>query len=373
MTPDAILEDCNLVISDGVIHSIGAESRGREIDLKGGSVIPGMMDLHCDAIEKELEPRAGVLMPGDFALSQIDTRNLMAGITSIFHCFSFAGKELGVRDPIFARDMILRLKEMQPLLSVRNKVHARFEVTHLDCVPMLKDLIDRGAIHLLSFMDHSPGQGQYKEVGSYKKYLMSNYKKTSEEADEIIAHKDIDKVKIKEVVGDLARYAKERNVVLVSHDDDSPKKVEDMFQLGVKISEFPLNIETALRARELGMHTIVGAPNVVRGGSQCNGVSALDLISKNAASGIASDYIPSTMLEALFIIVEKLNIPLNKAIKLVSSNAAKVFTGGNSGGNSGVIEVGAVADIVGVSLSKNQVRLRHVFVGGRLRFSRDYS
>jgi alpha-D-ribose 1-methylphosphonate 5-triphosphate diphosphatase len=149
-------------------------------------VLPGMIDLHCDALEKEVEPRPNVHFPLDFACAQADKRNAAAGITTVYHALSFANAELGVRNNAFAAEVAHAVHAWQAHALVDNRVHARYEVTDPTAPAMLAELLECDELHLLSFMDHTPGQGQFKNIGAYRDFLARTYKKDAAEVDAIL-------------------------------------------------------------------------------------------------------------------------------------------------------------------------------------------
>ncbi|MEM7011757.1 MAG: alpha-D-ribose 1-methylphosphonate 5-triphosphate diphosphatase [Verrucomicrobiota bacterium] len=366
VAPDTVLEDEAVVIEDGRIASIGGSVRGKEWDLSGEILIPGLIDLHCDAIEKEVEPRPGVLMPAEFAIRQIDTRNLMAGITTIYHCFSFAGKELGVRDPELATKLARQVHQMRSQLSVRNLIHARFEVSHPEAAPLMSGLMKEGVIEMLSFMDHSPGQGQFRDDGDYLRFLMKTYHKTEQEAAALIQAKAREESAIRSGMETLAEQANASGIRLISHDDDTPEKVRQMYDIGVRVIEFPINLETGIEARKLGMHALVGAPNVVRGRSQSKGVSALEAILADAANCLCSDYIPAAILPAVFRLAECLEGGLAEAAALATVNPAEA---------AGLTEHGRIAedmtaDLISVRMLHNSPIVSNVWVNGIRKLNR---
>jgi alpha-D-ribose 1-methylphosphonate 5-triphosphate diphosphatase len=366
VTRDTVFKDGSLVVEDGHIASVGGASKGNEIDLSGQWLLPGLIDLHCDAIEKEVEPRPGVMMPLDLAIRQIDTRNLVAGISTIFHCFSFAGEELGVRNPELATRIARLVANMSEGLSVRNLVHARFEVSHPEAMPLVSELMRDEVISLLSFMDHTPGQGQFREDGAYKRFLMKTYQKTDEEAVALIDAKTRADDGSRKVMDTLARQALGSGIGLISHDDDTPEKVRQMHDLGVRISEFPVTLEAGREARRLGMHALVGAPNVVRGRSQSGGVSALEVLADGAANCLCSDYIPATILPAVFQVAERLGWDLTEAVALATANPAEAV----GQFDRGRIAEGKLADLMVVHQDDKVVEVTDVWVGGNPRLSR---
>ena len=171
--PDAVLEDAAVLIENGVIAAINpASGNGAQaVDLSGKTLIPGMIDLHCDALEKEVEPRPNVHFPLDFACAQADKRNAAAGVTTVFHALSFANEELGVRNNAFAASVARAVHAWNPHGLVDNRVHCRYEVTDPTAPDILLELMATGEMHLLSVMDHSPGQGQFRDIAAFRDYL----------------------------------------------------------------------------------------------------------------------------------------------------------------------------------------------------------
>ena len=141
-----------------------------------------------DALEKEIEPRPGVHFPLAFAIANADKRNACAGITTVYHALSFAHDELGVRNVDMAADAIRAVHAYRNSL-VDNRVHARYEITDPAGAPVLAALLDESALELLSFMDHSPGQGQFKTLESYRDYVVRTYNRTPEEAERMALDK----------------------------------------------------------------------------------------------------------------------------------------------------------------------------------------
>src|SRR5271169_3008023 len=162
VTPSGILAGSSLKIEAGIISEIkesAIKSGGRRIDAEGTHIIPGFIDLHSDAIEKEIEPRPNTCFPKNVAIVELDKKLAACGVTTIFHALSFAEGEIGVRSNIMATEIIKEIGLLAPKLSVKTRVHARFEITDLGAVSYLEGLLNGGHIHLLSFMDHTPGQG----------------------------------------------------------------------------------------------------------------------------------------------------------------------------------------------------------------------
>ncbi|MBD2772716.1 alpha-D-ribose 1-methylphosphonate 5-triphosphate diphosphatase [Iningainema tapete] len=358
-----VLENASLLIEDGTIAAINpvVTSNAKAIDLNGKTVMPGMIDLHCDAIEKEIEPRPGALFPIPFAVAQIDKRNAMAGITTPFHAISFAHEELGVRNNDIAAEVVRSIHAYQPYALVDNHVHCRYEITDPTGLPILLDLLAEDCIHLISLMDHTPGQGQFKDLQAYQNYMTRTYKKTAAEV-EAMANKKIQNAEdAKSRIKTLISKALHQNIQIASHDDDTPERVEMMANMGVRLSEFPINLETAKAAKANRLFTIFGAPNILRGKSQSGSIKAIEAVNNQVASCLCSDYAPATLLAAVFRLPEISELSLPQAIALVTHNPAQALKLHDRG----EIAVGKRADLLAVELVNNLPQVITTWVKGK--------
>ncbi len=364
--PNDVLDDASVLIEDGCIAAINpvSGSGAQSIDLSGKTLIPGMIDLHCDALEKEVEPRPNVHFPLDFACAQADKRNAAAGVTTVFHALSFANEELGVRNNAFAASVTRAVHAWNPHGLVDNRVHCRYEVTDPTAPEILLELMAADEMHLLSVMDHTPGQGQFKDIAAFRNYLARTYKKSEAELDSLMENK------LAQAEGAMARIrqlidaAKATGIRIASHDDDTPEKVQTLHGLGVGISEFPVNLETARAARKLGMSTVFGAPNILRGKSQSGAIRALDAVLAGVADCLCADYHPETLIVAVFRLPELAGISLADAVRLVSANPARAA----GLADRGEIAVGKRADLVSVAHINGLAQASHVFSAGKLVF-----
>ncbi|WP_275096172.1 alpha-D-ribose 1-methylphosphonate 5-triphosphate diphosphatase [Sedimenticola hydrogenitrophicus] len=364
---DEVRKDVAVLIEDDRIAALDPETSGeaRIIDLSGRLLIPGMIDLHCDALEKEVEPRPGVHFPLDFACAQADKRNAAAGITTVFHALSFANHELGVRNNAFAAEIARAVHDWQPHALVDNRVHARYEVTDETAPPVLQALIENGEAHLISFMDHSPGQGQFRDVEAWRGYLARTYKTEEGALDEILARKVEAARGAMARMESLARQARAHGVAIASHDDDSPDKVAAVQALGAVISEFPINLETARAARESGLATLFGAPNILRGKSQSGNMRALDAVLAGVADCLCGDYSPTALLPSVMRLQELAGITLPQAVALVTRNPARAA----GLDDRGEIAVGMRADLVAVKHLGGLPQAERVWSGGKSALS----
>jgi alpha-D-ribose 1-methylphosphonate 5-triphosphate diphosphatase len=194
-------------------------------------------------------------------------------------------------------------------------------------------------------MDHAPGQGQFNNPDKYIEFHKDTYGLSDEEIENLMKKKmeiSFSDIKIQKI-SEVAKKAQERGLLIASHDDDSPEHVEIVCSLGAHISEFPINLEAAKKARELGMITSMGAPNIILGRSTSNNLSGRDAINEGAVDVLCSDYNPPSMLYSVFLLREHGILTLPEATKMVTLNAAKAIGMDDSIGS---IEEGKQANLV---------------------------
>lgn len=381
--PDKILRG-DMLINNGRIERIipkepGTTDQGHNhwshdyqiIEAGGMYLLPGMIDLHSDSIEKEIAPRPRTYFPINPALYELEKKMAANGITTIYHSLSMSGESaVGIRKDAMVAEIIENItRNSRDRSMIRNLIHLRYEVTHLSGVGLIKELLERRLIHLLSFMDHTPGQGQYTVPGTYEQYAMKTYGFSGEEVHSFVEkimsqQKQVDSAVLKE----LAYMAKLQGISLASHDDDTPCKVEDMLALGVTVSEFPINLETARYAKSKGMYVAVGAPNVVRDASHGNNLKATEAIGDGAADILCSDYYPPGMLVAIFKLAAA-GMELPRAVRMVSLNPAQALGLDRQYGS---LEEGKQADLVLVELHRDHPFIRKTLVGGKPIYQADY-
>jgi alpha-D-ribose 1-methylphosphonate 5-triphosphate diphosphatase len=270
---------------------------------------------------------------------------------------------VGVRDDDMVVDVIqhiIKLREERAM--IHHRVHLRYEVTNLKGMETVKNMMDSRHIDLLSIMDHTPGQGQFTEKESYENYLVKTYGVRDEELRKMVdnlktSYKLIDWEQIREIV----QHAIDHDIVVASHDDDTESKVDQMIEYGVTISEFPINITAARYSHEQNLMVVVGSPNLVRGQSHSNNMKAVEAIKAGYCDAICSDYLPSSLLPAVFMLHEKENIPLHDAVAMVTANPATALGISDQVGS---IEKGKMADLVFVKLHKGYPLVHRTMVNG---------
>ena len=348
VTPARVLSEAALVIEDGRILEVLAAVPalgGEDVRWVEGLIAPGFIDLHSDAIERELRPRPSALVPLDLALTEFDRKLAGHGITTMFHAVTFAEEE-GARFHRESARVVEAIGEADDLL-VRHRVHARYKLTDFEAAPTLERLLARGDVHLLSFADHTPGERQFKDKAAYVDYFTRAYgiggDRVEAVAERKLRRKTTEREYMQGIVEALAGLARRVQVPLASHDDDSADQVGWAAKLGVTISEFPVNLEALQAARAAGLHTMMGAPNVVRGGSTAHNLAALAALTWGALDSLCSDYYPASLLHAAIKLHREGHCSLASALALTSLHPARAV---GLDPELGSLEAGKLADIV---------------------------
>ncbi len=328
ITPDGILHG-SLLSRSGRIDDMGTNTSLPEAtDFRGDYLLPGLVEIHTDNIEKHFLPRSGVRWPTSLtAIMAHDTHMVGAGITTVLDAVSageFSAKRM--RREIFAATLEALAQAMDNnLLRAEHLLHIRCELADRAVVEMFSSVMDHDLLRLVSIMDHTPGQRQWSDLEKYRSFHAD--KKWTD--DELLA--EIERLRLiqashaepnRETILALCR---ERGLPLASHDDTTVGHVEETARLGMGIAEFPTTREAALRARELNLATVLGAPNVVRGESHSGNVSALELASAGLVDILSSDYMPASLLQAPFVMTQRLGTPLHESLATVTANPARAL------------------------------------------------
>lgn len=369
----------SVAVEDGIIVSVLESEEevqawlegGREetivYDAGGKFVLPGLIDIHCDAIEKEVQPRPNTLFPLQLALLEFERKLPVHGITTMYHSLSL-GVGLSLRGEHLLTEMVELIDRYNKKRAmIRNRIHLRFEVSHHSGLPIMERYVQEGKIHYLSFMDHSPGQGQYREPGSFERYVMKNQGVTVDEVQEIVddllkRRKEVDWDRLKR----LGKLAAEHGIAVASHDDDTREKVDTAKDYCITVSEFPITLDVASYAAAQGLDVCVGAPNVVRGGSHDKNLRAADAIAEGAASILCSDYHPSSMLAAMFKLADEGITDLASAVRMATLNPARALGVADTLGS---IDAGKAADLIIVDRFEGLPWVTDTFVDGKHVFS----
>ncbi|OZI11439.1 alpha-D-ribose 1-methylphosphonate 5-triphosphate diphosphatase [Bacillaceae bacterium SAS-127] len=335
VTETEIVEGFDLLIENDKISKIlpqgeiaAVASNVEILDVAGAYISPGFIDIHSDYIEQMASPRPTSMMDFHLSIREAEKELISHGITTIFHSLSlykhaeFVHKQ--IRNPENVAKFIELIDETRSNKHlIHHRFHARFEVDNIDEVDNLKKYIAEKKVHLVSFMDHTPGQGQFRDLEMYRETIKGYHAVTDEEINRDIAVQQSRETLTVEDLREIAQFAIEHNIPVASHDDDTFEKLELIKSFGTTISEFPITLDVAKRAKQLDMMTIGGAPNVLLGGSHSGNLSAQEAIQHGCIDILCSDYYPSAMLHSIFTMNKKFGIDLAELFRLVTINPAK--------------------------------------------------
>ncbi|HEX8589245.1 alpha-D-ribose 1-methylphosphonate 5-triphosphate diphosphatase [Pseudomonas sp.] len=343
-----------VVLRDGLISAVdeGVSQLARAQNLGGDYLLPGLVELHTDNLEKHLSPRPGVDWPSASAVMSHDAQIIAAGITTVFDALSIGdvnpkGKRMQQLPGMV--DAIARANAAD-MTRAEHRLHLRCEVCHPDTLSVFRDLVEQPLVQLVSVMDHSPGQRQFALESKYREYYMGKYHLSSEQMDAFI----VEQVANSKTYSDRYRRAivdicLARGLSVASHDDATLAHVEESAAYGMSIAEFPTTLEAAQGCRRLGMSVLMGAPNIVRGGSHSGNIAAATLAEEGLLDILSSDYYPASLLQAAFTLGAQLDAAdestgtgLARAVTTVSLAPAR------SAGlhDRGEIRVGLRADLI---------------------------
>lgn len=302
VTPDAVIEGGIRIEGDRIVAVGDIEAdTDTVIDADGRLVMPGLIDLHGDDIESHLYPRSGARMDIPLALASVDRANVAAGITTKFHAISFEVDEEEDRSPELGAALTDAITAVEDLI-VDHRLHARCEVTQERCVDAVLEVLDNGNADLVSVMSHVPGKGQFRDIETFREYYENANDRTAEEAETLIQERtEIPMATIRNRVDRVVERAHEAGAVTASHDDENPEEVQRLAESGVDITEYPITLETAQRATDLGLTTAMGAPNLVRGGSQWGNLATAEGIDAGVIDILVADYHPPSLLASVFV------------------------------------------------------------------------
>lgn len=325
------------IVAVGSDHARGAQS----IDAGGLLVLPGIVDLHGDAFERQMMPRPGVDFPIDVALVDSDRQAISNGITTVYHATTWSW-EPGLRGADNARRLLDAIEAMRPQLAADTRFHLRQETYNLDAETEIVEWLAEGRIDLFAFNDHMDSTVASLAKPQKRSRMVERTGLTSEAFDRLVESVVARAHDVPASIARLAQAARAANVRMLSHDDDSPAMRKAFRAQGVGIAEFPVSEETAREAASGGDFIVFGAPNVVRGGSHTGWTKASDMIAKGLCSVLASDYYYPAPLLAAFRLAADGVLPLPQAWQLISS--APAHAAGLA--DRGTLAAGARADIL---------------------------
>lgn len=352
--PDSVVEHATIHIAEGIITAIeqgdaSSSDTATVFDARNAYVIPGIIDTHNDNLEHEINPRAKANLPIHFALGNMERRLAASGVTTEFHSISFQDQAKKGRSINDARRKAAYVQQFQddPTHGVRHHIQHRLDVRTEDSIEQALPTILNARYAFASLNDHTPGQGQYRDVDgliriAHEQAEARNGTKTDPEWYRERMRRAMEDTHtvpaFYQRVGELMALT---DLKLATHDDDTIEKVDEQLLLGATVAEFPVTFEAAQHARDNDLAIVVGAPNIVRGGSQSGNLNATDLISQGLADIICSDYHSPSLLPAAWRLVELGLLDLPAAVRMLTANPAAAV----GMGDRGTLEVGKLGDL----------------------------
>lgn len=366
VTPDAVI-DGSLCVRGGTIHAVAAQpSRlAAAVDLEGDYLIPGLVELHTDNLEKHFSPRPGVRWPAQSAVVAHDAEITAAGITTVFDALALGDVMEGSARVANLDEMAQALARASAdrLLRADHHLHLRCEVSYAGVLELFHRHLDGPLVRLVSVMDHSPGQRQFASLDKYREYYRGKYGLSESELQGfIVSQKQASARYSAAHRAEVVANCRARGLPLASHDDATREHIAEAARLGMVIAEFPTTLEAARCARERGMHVMMGGPNFVRGQSHSGNVSARELARAGLLDTISSDYCPASALHAAFLLGgDDGAYPLPRAVATVTSNPARAA----GLDDRGELAPGQRADLVRVRMARGMPLARQVWREGQ--------
>ncbi len=388
---DIVIKNAAVVLKDRVLNSASVWIRGpqiqeisenpdfaervsnaKQIDAEGAYLIPGFIDIHSDNIETVIQPRPQSMIDFEIAMREQEKQLVNQGITTMYHSLSI----LEIKNPneqvSFKKGLVRTPENLKRLVGfirtfhegdhlIRHRFHCRYDITNTNGYDMVLDFIRNGDMQLLSFMDHTPGQGQYRDLELFKNHVLSP-EQSDAEKEKILSQKMSRAKLTDEQMTRAADMAVQAGIPIASHDDDSLEKLDYVTQkLHATICEFPVELAVAKEAHRRGMQVVVGATNVLMGRSHSNNLSALEAIQNGCADILVSDYFPAAILHAVFQLYEQGVLSLPEAVNMATYNPAKAI---GLSERLGSVEPGKYADLLLVSKKGTVPVILSVFING---------
>lgn len=352
---------------EGWIAEVLPEADRPGLDLDGDYLLPGIVDIHTDHMEKHVFPRSHVLWDPMTAAMAHDAQMIGSGTTTVFDalCVGASIKRPERREVLGPCIDALERLSAQGMLRARHLVHLRCEISDPDTPRLVAENLHKPLVQVASLMDHTPGDRQSPDVARYVERQAGELGVSRDRmqalTDELIARSAR---LAPEVRADVARQVLARGLRLMSHDDASVAHVRAAAAEGSTVSEFPTTIEAAREARRHDMAIVAGAPNFLRGGSQSGNVAVKDLLREMLVDMLSSDYVPRSPIDCAFAIADDPSMPytLPEAVALVTVNPARAA----GLEDRGAMAAGQRADLIRVRRAAGRIHVRQVWVDGRV-------
>jgi alpha-D-ribose 1-methylphosphonate 5-triphosphate diphosphatase len=353
-------------VQDGQIAAIdagGAVPQGA-IDCEGDLLMPGLIELHTDNLERHIEPRPRVNWPHASAIIAHDAELASVGITTVFDALR-VGSVVSNKKANYGEYARLLADEILDLratgaLRISHFLHLRAEVCSETLIDELAKFGPDDRIGIVSLMDHTPGQRQFRDLTQLRAYVCGKHGLSETEFESHVA----DQVALSQRLGaahEAAAVTESRRfgAVLASHDDTTAEQVAISARHGAHFAEFPTTVEAARACHDHGIKVMMGAPNLIRGGSHSGNVAAHKLAEADLLDILSSDYVPSALLSAALMLGDLWGDVARGMRTVTSAPAAAVGLH-----DRGQLTLGARADLIRVARVGGAATLRGTWVQG---------
>lgn len=344
------------------------------IDCSGQYIIPGLIDIHSDMIETIIVPRKGLVFDNEIALYEADRQLINQGITTIFHSISIANSTICNRQRTLSVSKMIgigdAINQHSPHLLIHHRFHARLELNTTEAFDEIIQKIRNKKIHELSLMDHTPGQGQYSNLDTFRIEIRKQYGEVSDKRmAEIIRECQAKPMLTTAQIDKLLECANIADIPIALHDVETDDQLLFMKKHNIHIGEFPLTKNVAAKATLAGVFNVVGAPNILRRGSHNKNASAIELLKNGLAKIICSDYYSPALLPSIFLLPKITQITLPEAVSFATYYPAQAVHLEDVYGS---IAPGKNADIIVVDISGTVPKATVVFVDGAKKHQLHY-
>jgi len=339
------------------------------VDVGGDYVSPGIIEMHTDNLEKHFMPRPGVFWPDTIGAALAhDAQMIAAGVTTIFDSIACGSiYDTGDHRTRLLPDMVAAVEEAKArgLFRGDHSIHLRCEVPAFDIEAAMAAHLDSPSVKLVSLMDHTPGQRQWRNLNQLRTFALGSGTETPEEFEANMTARMADGAeRFARHLPRVLEMLRGREILIATHDDTTAADILLAVKSGSTISEFPTTKDAAAEATRAGLCVVAGAPNIVRGGSHSGGVSVTQLVREGLLHGLSSDYAPASLLQAVGILHEAHGVDMPSAVALVTHNMADML----GFGDRGRLQAGLRADVIRFRLEHRTAILKNVWVAGERVF-----
>lgn len=377
---ETILANATLVLPDEVVRGSLRMQGGRiaaidsgaavppgAVDCAGDLVMPGLIELHTDNLERHIEPRPKVEWPHAAAIIAHDGELASTGITTVFDALRVGSMVLTAKSPAsnygeYARPLASEILDLRAAgaLRISHFLHLRAEICSETLIDELARFGPEDRVGIVSLMDHTPGERQFRDLEKLRDYVCGKQGLSDADFDAHVAERRDMRARLGALHERAAvREAGRLGAVLASHDDTTAGQVAQSVAHGVRFAEFPTTLEAARACHQHGVRVMMGAPNLIRGGSHSGNVAAARLAEAGLLDILSSDYVPSALLSAALLLGDLWG-DLARGVATVTSAPADAV----GLADRGRMAVGARADVIRVARMTGAVAPRGTWVQG---------